>query len=198
MASTTAQDDQVRDERRVEILEAALALFAEKGLHHTKVSEIASRVGVSQGTIYWYFDSKQALFEAAFTSQFDALVEPIYTIAADETRSPAAKIADIAAATLGLFLEHTEVVFVMLQVMATQEVANILTHDFRDYYRGFRGLLAPLFVAIGDPDADATASLYLAVLDGLMLQALVDPETFDRERAVAQIREKFTRQAQAG
>lgn len=191
---TPEQSQQIREERQAEILEAALKLFAEKGLHDTKVSEIAAEAGVSQGTVYWYFDSKEALFEAAFMSQFNALVEPFLEIAADEERSPAVKLLAIAEASIDLFLDNTELIFVMLQAMATQEVAAILTYDFKEYYEQFKTVLIPLFRELGDPDPAATSSIYMAMLDGLMLQCMLDPDMFDRDRVLAQIKEKFNLQ----
>lgn len=46
-----------------EVLDAALELFIEKGFAATRVEDIASRAGVSKGTVYLYFPSKDALLE---------------------------------------------------------------------------------------------------------------------------------------
>ena len=48
------------------ILEAALALFVEKGFHGTSVPSVAERAGVAAGTIYHYFASKEALVNALY------------------------------------------------------------------------------------------------------------------------------------
>ena len=53
-----------KDARPPEILEAALAVFAEKGFAATRLDDVAAKAGITKGTIYLYFDSKQALFEA--------------------------------------------------------------------------------------------------------------------------------------
>lgn len=53
-----------KEARPGEILEAALDLFAEKGFAATKLTEVAKRAGVSKGTVYLYYESKQALFQA--------------------------------------------------------------------------------------------------------------------------------------
>lgn len=53
-----------KEARPGEILEAALDLFAEKGFAATKLAEVAKRAGVSKGTVYLYFESKEALFQA--------------------------------------------------------------------------------------------------------------------------------------
>lgn len=53
-----------RAERIDEILDAARAVFCEKGYDAAVVAEIAARIGVVEGTIYKYFDSKRALLLA--------------------------------------------------------------------------------------------------------------------------------------
>jgi AcrR family transcriptional regulator len=49
---------------RGEILDAALACFAERGYHETSVDDIAARAGLSKGAIYWHFEGKRELFLA--------------------------------------------------------------------------------------------------------------------------------------
>lgn len=44
-------------------MDAAVRLAARRGFSRTRVSDIVGRVGVGQGVFYWYFESKQALFE---------------------------------------------------------------------------------------------------------------------------------------
>jgi len=58
MVQTSAAAEQHARSRREEILQAAAALFAEKGYQRTAVREIADRAGIAPGTIYLYFDSK--------------------------------------------------------------------------------------------------------------------------------------------
>lgn len=51
-------------DRPSEIVQAALAVFAEKGFAAAKLEDIAKRAGVSKGAIYLYFDTKQDIFRA--------------------------------------------------------------------------------------------------------------------------------------
>lgn len=53
-----------KEARPHELTTAALSLFVEKGYAATKLDDIAARAGVSKGTLYLYFDSKEALFKA--------------------------------------------------------------------------------------------------------------------------------------
>ncbi len=53
-----------KDARPGELLAAALDLFVEKGFAATRVDEVAQRAGVSKGTLFLYFPSKEELFKA--------------------------------------------------------------------------------------------------------------------------------------
>ncbi|MCK4866071.1 MAG: TetR/AcrR family transcriptional regulator [Gammaproteobacteria bacterium] len=53
-----------KEERPAEILAAALKTFSSKGFAATKLAEVAKEAGVSKGTLYLYFESKEALFKA--------------------------------------------------------------------------------------------------------------------------------------
>jgi AcrR family transcriptional regulator len=55
-------NQKVKDERREQILAAALELFARKGLVATRISDISSKTGISQGLIYHYYKSKEEVF----------------------------------------------------------------------------------------------------------------------------------------
>lgn len=62
------------DARPEEILEAALAVFGELGFARTRLEEVARRAGVSKGTLYLYFDSKDSLFRAMVQAKIDRTI----------------------------------------------------------------------------------------------------------------------------
>ena len=62
-------DKRVVPDKREAILDAALELFVERGFFGTAVPEIADRAGVGAGTIYRYFESKEALVNAIYRQQ---------------------------------------------------------------------------------------------------------------------------------
>lgn len=63
-ASTAAPRQRRKEARPGELLDAALALFVEKGFAATRVDEVAARAGVSKGTLFLYYPSKEELFKA--------------------------------------------------------------------------------------------------------------------------------------
>ena len=58
--------------RPEEILSAALEVFAELGFTRARLEDVARRAGVSKGTLYLYFDNKEALFRAMVTAKLEA------------------------------------------------------------------------------------------------------------------------------
>ncbi|MDK8179652.1 TetR/AcrR family transcriptional regulator [Paenibacillus sp. UMB4589-SE434] len=52
------------EERKAEIMDVALELFASKGFEHTAVSDIVKKIGVAQGTFYYYFKTKEEIMLA--------------------------------------------------------------------------------------------------------------------------------------
>src|SRR5579863_4607311 len=68
-----AMSDEEKEERRGEILAAAKKVFARKGYHGTTIAEIAKTARLSYGSIYWYFDSKDALFHELMETEGQSL-----------------------------------------------------------------------------------------------------------------------------
>ncbi|MEI9931123.1 MAG: TetR/AcrR family transcriptional regulator [Rhizomicrobium sp.] len=63
--------------RPAEILDAALSVFAEKGYAGTRMDEIAHRAGVTKGTIYLYFASKEAVFKTLVRESIGAILSGV-------------------------------------------------------------------------------------------------------------------------
>ena len=61
-----------KDARPAELAAAALELFVERGFAATRLDDIAKRAGVSKGTLYLYFDSKEDLFKAVIREGYVA------------------------------------------------------------------------------------------------------------------------------
>ncbi len=75
-ASPTPSRQRRKADRPHELLEAALTLFVEKGLAATRQEEVAKLAGVSKGTLYLYYPSKDELFKAVIQAYLtEVLVE---------------------------------------------------------------------------------------------------------------------------
>lgn len=61
--------------RPAELTAAALSLFVSRGYAATKLDDIAARAGVSKGTLYLYFESKEALFQAVIQEGIEPVLD---------------------------------------------------------------------------------------------------------------------------
>ena len=104
----------VSAERRTQIIEAALACFTSKGYNNTTMDDIVAASGLSKGSLYWYFKSKDELFAEAIMSVFMSVSQEAFaaleqcTTASDKLRAIAQTTADFSKEIegfFGLFLE---------------------------------------------------------------------------------------------
>ena len=62
MPKSQERCEEIRNEMRNKILHESMLYFARNGFAGTKISDLAKHIGIGQGTIYVYFDSKEELF----------------------------------------------------------------------------------------------------------------------------------------
>ncbi len=66
--------------KRRQIMEGARAVFLEQGFDASSMGEIARRAGVSKGTLYVYFESKEELFHAIFEEECRSQAEQVFSL----------------------------------------------------------------------------------------------------------------------
>jgi TetR/AcrR family transcriptional regulator, fatty acid metabolism regulator protein len=79
----TASQPRAVDKRRL-ILEAAVRVFARRGFHHCRVSDVADEAGVAYGLVYHYFDSKEEILNTLFLERWQVMLDAIGEIDARE------------------------------------------------------------------------------------------------------------------
>jgi AcrR family transcriptional regulator len=65
-----------------EIIDAAAAVFAEKGYHGSSTKDIADRLGIRQGSLYYYFESKESALEEVCQKGVEGFVQRLEAILA--------------------------------------------------------------------------------------------------------------------
>jgi AcrR family transcriptional regulator len=82
MNTITTPRQRRKQARPQELLDAALALFVERGFAATRAEEVAKRAGVSKGTLYLYYQSKEEIFKAVVRASLSARISEGRQIAA--------------------------------------------------------------------------------------------------------------------
>jgi AcrR family transcriptional regulator len=113
---------QRRKEARVpEILEAALACFAQKGFAGTRMDDIARKAGITKGTIYLYFDSKESVFKALARASIGEQLAAVRTMV-DNFPGSSAELLRLVLTTMGGFVRTSD--RVILPKMLLAEAGN--------------------------------------------------------------------------
>jgi len=181
MSEPSSKREQLRQERRQQILEAALAVFGQKGFHAANVSDVAARAGVSQGTIYWYFDSKEELLTAALLSYFADFEKDMWSqlqaqdSAAATLRILVGQMEAFASDATGLFPLFMEYWASSQQRAESAQLWSGLLTEFKDVIAGViqEGVDAGEFRPV---DAENLAWSMMAAYDGLAAYTLLLPD----------------------
>ena len=157
------------------ILQAAGALFLERGFEHTTIADVAEMAGVSRATVFWHFSDKAGLFREAFS----ALLAPFRN-----TINENLEIQDPEKRLLGLFAVYDHFVthqreaiegFVRWAIESPEFGSSLIT-SLMDLHQRFTGDLCETLAEIIPPDQDpeALAAGFIALLDGNMLLSFFD------------------------
>jgi TetR/AcrR family fatty acid metabolism transcriptional regulator len=83
-----ARADRQADRRR-QILEAAVKVFAQKGFHASRVGDVAEEAGIAYGLVYHYYKSKEDLLETIFRTTWTEMLARVHEV--EEAKIPAAE-----------------------------------------------------------------------------------------------------------
>ena len=105
------------EEKRRQILDAAVRVFAHKGFHTSRVGDIAEEAGVAHGLLYHYFSSKDEVIETIFRENWSVLVERLRAVA--DSKEPAREqLRYVAAILLRTWSHQPDVVRVVIREIA--------------------------------------------------------------------------------
>jgi AcrR family transcriptional regulator len=168
--------------RREQILTAALSCFGEKGYHASTMDDIVRASGLSKGSLYWHFSSK----EEVFLELVDSFSDELYGEWDNVAESGDDKL-DVLKRECEVSLRRFSEKRLFLLAWAEFVTHPAARERMRDSYSIAREQLEVIIRAgrangslARGPSEDGVASALVAALEGLFLQWLVDPE-FDLE-----------------
>ncbi len=78
---TSPEAEGPRDDRRKQILKAAVKIFAEKGYHGCRISDVADEAGVAYGLVYHYYGNKDGLLASVFDTNWGVFAKAVADVA---------------------------------------------------------------------------------------------------------------------
>jgi len=182
----------VAAERKVQIVEAAVAVIAEQGIQHLSLSEIEKKADMARGHLTYYFPAKEEILLAVFDHLLQLMYQRVGTPHGQEECSGEESGWGWVQHLLAMILLRPPASpeFHCLQYTFLSQIGH--RDDFRErlasLYEEWRGNLtqgmaSELALSKDPPAADPRllATLVQALLHGLAMQLAADPTAFDRE-----------------
>ena len=188
MPNAQKSGKQATEVRQAKLIEAALALAAQRSPATITTGDLAMAVGITQGAMFRHFDSKQSLWLAVLRWVRDTLLTRLQAAADTHAGQPMAGVHAV-------FLTHVEF------VLAHPGVPRILFHELqqpvdspqkaevRALMLAYRQLLMQLLVAAknenliaADADLESASVLFIGSIQGLVMQALISGDAFAMRR----------------
>jgi AcrR family transcriptional regulator len=167
--------------RREEILAAAIRVFARKGFAATRIEDVAKEACVGKGSVYLYFDSRDALLEGAFgalTAASAAVVREARTGPAP----PLDRLSTLVRSVLTAATAQPELGRILLDLWTVGRGDEGAPLDMAALYAEYRTVIAELLreaesagaVRAGVGIAEAT--VIVGAVEGCLLQWVIDPQ----------------------
>jgi TetR/AcrR family fatty acid metabolism transcriptional regulator len=179
-------------DRRRELLDAAVRVFARKGFHGSRVGDIAEEAGVAHGLLYHYFRSKEEVLETIFREVWDLLAEDTNRIEQADVplREQLRRFARI---YLGSWLMTTDVIAVLVREIARSPAVDNQMAEVRGVFHSLQRMIEAAQER-GEVRADCNPRLAAWVVYGALEEILtgwvlgqLPAEEEDVERAVVTV-----------
>ena len=108
-------------DRRKQILKAAVDVFAERGFHRTRVSDIAKKADVAYGLIYHYFDSKDDVLDSVFRDNWSIFLKVLKDLRDDRSKSVVERLGIVIDSLLEALYVAPAVVQVIIQEVSRSD-----------------------------------------------------------------------------
>jgi AcrR family transcriptional regulator len=133
-------DRSINGDRRRQILDAAVRVFAQKGYHTCRVGDIAAEAGVAYGLLYHYFPSKEAVLETIFRDTWTTLLERVKAI--EESGEPAsAQLRHVAAILLRSWRVEPDTIRVLVREVARSSHLQEKIDEFDEARRALERII---------------------------------------------------------
>jgi AcrR family transcriptional regulator len=185
---TSAQNKLIREQRKGEILEAALVLFAKNGYAATTIDQLAEAAGTSKGLLYNYFSGKQELLEEIFNHML-AQAESIWQL--DESSTAHEQLRQLLDATFLYMQEHKDLMKLIMQLALQPDVVQDLSALITQSQTSKLLFMEPLLREMGYDNPKEEAYVRGAFLDGLALVSMVINEDYPLDQMKKRIYQHY-------
>jgi TetR/AcrR family transcriptional regulator, cholesterol catabolism regulator len=168
--------------RRNQILDAATKVFVRQGFQHARMDDIVEESGLSKGTLYWYFKSKEDIINAILRRLFTGELENLENLLEAEG-TVSERLIQLTSDRVSGMKRMSNLVPIIFEFYAVAVHQQWVQQFIGNYFEHFRKLLETLIQQGIDSgefrpvNAKETAISLASVYEGLTIHWLMDPQT---------------------
>lgn len=186
---TEEQYQELREERKEQIMETALALFAQKSFDRTSMSEIAKEAGISKGLSYNYFSSKEALLHEIIMRGFNKVVALFDPDRDGELTKE--EFVYFINENFRLVKEHTTYWKLYYSLAMQPSIIEKYYAQMEEVILKYMQILQRFFQDRGCEDPATEVAFFSSIMDGVLLNFVLNPE-FPADKIKNRIIKMFT------
>jgi len=171
----------VSEKRKNQILDAAANVFSRRGFHDARVDDIAEEAGLSKGTLYWYFKSKDDIIIGLLDRLFEFGASGVRELQSKEMPATAMlrQSVDLLLQDLDRWINLIPLAYEFLGLLFRRKIVQAA---FKRYFRHYMDLITPIIqkgIDEGEFQADSAKEVAIAIgaiFEGTILLWVYDSE----------------------
>ncbi|MCP4902040.1 MAG: TetR family transcriptional regulator [bacterium] len=175
------------EEKAKMILAAAVTVLSREGYAATTISQVAAEAGVSRGLLHYYFKSKEELLAAVVRANVETSLELVANMFSSVASLE--KLAEgLTKALRGMIQDAPEFFILFFESWALGRQSPLMASELQTLYRRFREAMAEGLSDLVEQgilpaslSVDGAATVLTALVDGLGLQLITEPELITEE-----------------
>jgi AcrR family transcriptional regulator len=178
---TKEQFELIRQSSKQKILDAALEVFAKYGYHSASVSTIAKKAGIAKGLLYNYFKSKEDVLYELMIGMIVPFVQEIMPLKSGQKMTKKDMIGMINR-TFDLIHKKPDYWKLYIGVYIQPDVMPKINDKVWEVFGPMMSVLTDYFISKKKKNPYAVMRYFAAILDGVQLHVMLDPENFPVEQ----------------
>lgn len=164
-----------KEKKKVAIIQAASLLFVKQGIKQTSLSDIARAVGISKGTLYYYYSSKNDLIFDITAHHMNQITNDLFALIDNEGGGESALETVLTALVETILNARTRSRLHLYLIREAMSGNEAIRRRFEKTYRGWFSSTTAGFQKMMNSrkDYDALAPIIVAVLDGFVIQSML-------------------------
>lgn len=185
------------NEKKKKILESSIKLFSNKGIYQTSLKDIALDAGISKGTLFYYYPSKDDILYEVMDICLNEITSTMEKFCASSQSSSFQRALEYGFDRILIskdFLMKANYYLIDEALIGNKILLEKLRLKYQAWRSDFKKIFIPTGKRLTEKQMNSIAAILLAIIDGVSLQYLMDPSEIDLKEIARQVDKMFNNQ----